>query len=281
MPASSAIAFKSAEIALAFCRRPVLCAHSLELSAICAISLLAMAGLINPVAAQSDSPAMQAYDNYSLTGPDISMLVNSDAKACLVACQAEPKCQALSFNKWKKDCSLKSAAGSLRFDPSSVIALPASTPLPAMPTGEINVETIPSTRFLGNDFKSTSVSSFGNCLLACQKDTDCVAFTYSAAEQACKAFQSADGYVADQAVDSGVKQQVQTVGSGAPPMQQARPQAAPTREQAPPASSKPKTAAANGKHRADCKQTCAEYVNGLCAILDNHCERCPCTPDMR
>jgi len=181
------------------------------------VSLFDEYALVPATAVNSEQPqprdgitasALQAYDNYDLTGPDISVQANSDLKACLALCQAEPKCQAFSFNKWKKECALKSASGLLRFDARSVFGLPASSAVPAEANGEFKMETLPDTRLLGAAFKSTSASSFGRCSSTCQSDKDCVAFTYAAAEQSCKGFQSVDGYGPDQAAESGFKRQV-------------------------------------------------------------------------
>ena len=158
--------------------------------------------------AQNASPAFQAFDNYDLTGPDISVKSSIDLQACFAACQFERACQALSFDKWKKQCFLKKSAGSARFDPSLISELPVSAPLPSMAEGTITVEALPGTGFSGDAYRSATSSSLGNCELVCQNDKDCVAFTYLASQQTCKEFQTVAGYIPDHVSDSGVKRQV-------------------------------------------------------------------------
>jgi hypothetical protein len=41
-------------------------------------------------------------------------------------CQSDNKCKAYRYNKWRRQCSIKSMTGQLRFEPSSVAGILAS-----------------------------------------------------------------------------------------------------------------------------------------------------------
>jgi invasion protein IalB len=157
-----------------------------------------------------NGPPFQNYDNYDLTGPVNRMLKEVELQACSDACRSDNDCQAFSYNKWKRQCSLKHAAGSFRFEPRSVSGLAESSPAP--PSSKRSVVMECSREAIAGHSRSSStpeLSSFEQCRDSCQGDQQCVAFTFGENHN-CTTFQTADGASADAGVVSGVKRQLGT-----------------------------------------------------------------------
>jgi len=153
------------------------------------------------------SSAFQAYDNYDLTGSNVRSLSGVDLQGCSAACQTEGQCKAFSFDKWKRQCSLKAKIGLMRFEPSSVSGI--SGALPQTSSAPWELRRIRGQTFTANRFRSETLQSYGECEHSCEIEQDCIGVSYAVQNQNCKMFQSIDGYSADQNTDSGYKRQVQ------------------------------------------------------------------------
>jgi len=159
-------------------------------------------------------PDFQAYDNYDLTGTTLRSVTNVDLQACAAACQSENQCQAYSFDKWNRQCSLRGTIGSLRFEPSSVAGISGS--LPPMSSAPWEMLRIRG-RFDAVRYHSQTTSSYEQCEQACENQQNCVGLTYLARGQTCKLFPTIDGFSVDQNTESGLKHQATTVAVTAPP----------------------------------------------------------------
>jgi hypothetical protein len=152
-------------------------------------------------------PQLQAYDNYDLTGPEIRSLPEVELPACAAACQSENQCQAFSYDKWRRRCSLRQAAGSFRFEPRAVSGIGAGSP-PPVSSQPFVMECFPSTNVAQASSQQVADQSFDQCRAACEKDQECVAFAHSQTTRTCSLFRTVDGMVSDQATVSGVKHQL-------------------------------------------------------------------------
>jgi hypothetical protein len=155
-------------------------------------------------------PELQAYDNYDLTGPEIRSLRGLELPACAVACQSESKCQAFSYDKWYRLCSLKQSVGSFRFEPRSTSGIAIGSAFPTISNEPIVMECFPGTNVSQEPYQSVMGLSFDQCDKACETDKECVAFVYSEALKACSLFRTADHTIPDPAAVSGVKHQLVT-----------------------------------------------------------------------
>ena len=84
---------------------------------------------------QNTSLVLQAYDNYDLrSGPITSSSKKRISKYCATTCRSDAICQAYSFDKWKKQCSLKKTAGCASLDPRRFFksALRRARPVPTV-----------------------------------------------------------------------------------------------------------------------------------------------------
>lgn len=153
-------------------------------------------------------PQIQLYDNYDLTGPSKSILRGVDVGFCSEACRIDHKCQAFSYEKWDRHCSLKETVGSFRFEPRSTSGIATTSSNPTTSSEPIVMECFAGKHFGGPIYKSLMDSSFDNCQATCENDTDCVAFAHFESRQLCNFFQRTDQILDDEAAVGGVKRQM-------------------------------------------------------------------------
>jgi PDZ domain/PAN domain len=167
---------------------------------------LAIAGVVMFLSDTSaQTGGLQAYDNYDLTGAELRNQPSSDLPTCQAACQSESHCQAYSFNKWTRQCSLKATPGLLRFDPSSIAGI-AGAP-PGASDAPFEIRRFTERNFISNDFRSEAAPSYDRCERICQEDQQCVGISYLNQQKMCKLFQTIDGYLDDAAAVSALKNQ--------------------------------------------------------------------------
>ena len=152
-------------------------------------------------------PPLQAYDNYDLTGPTGRTLSDVELQGCSDTCQSDNQCQAFSYDKWQRQCFLKQALGSLRFEPRFTSGIASNATPPPMSNEPIVMVCSKERITAQSGFRLTPNSSFEQCQKSCEGDGDCVAFMFAEARLQCSIFRSVDAVVTDQAVISGLKRQ--------------------------------------------------------------------------
>jgi hypothetical protein len=168
-----------------------------------------VAGSADPLKQTAESRLLfQAYDNYDLTGADLRRLSDIELSACLNACQSDRQCQAFSYDKWDRQCSLKQAVGSFRFEPRSASGITANSAFPPMSNEPIVMDCFSGRGFPASGHKSIVSSSFQQCEKSCEEDKDCVAFEHLDSAKTCSLFQNVDRMTPDQTAVSGVKHQL-------------------------------------------------------------------------
>lgn len=150
----------------------------------------------------------QSYDNYDLNGVELRALKNVDPQTCSTACRFDNRCEAFTFNKWERKCSLKTSAVSSRFDPISVAGVPAGAALPPEANMPWKMQRFSARSFRADPYRSESTPSYEQCERICESDKDCVALSYVSSQRTCKLFGAIGTYSTDQTVDSEIKHQV-------------------------------------------------------------------------
>ena len=102
----------------------------------------------------------QSYDNYDLNGTELSVLKEVPLQTCFGACRSDSRCQAFTFDKWKRQCSLKTNIISTRFDPISIAGILAGASLPPEANMPWKMQRLPGTRLTSDAYESR-----GNALL--------------------------------------------------------------------------------------------------------------------
>jgi PAN domain len=155
-------------------------------------------------------PSLEAYDNYDLSGPTIKTSQNVDLQGCAAICQSDSQCQAFSYNKWTRQCSLKQSVGSFRLDRRVASGIPANAPPPLMSSDPVVMECFKEAAFGPEAYKAVATSTFETCQKQCESDKDCIAFTYFESQRACHFFQTTNRSFAERAAISGVKGQFES-----------------------------------------------------------------------
>lgn len=168
---------------------------------------LAQGQLAQDQSAQDRAP-LKIYDNYDLTGPDNGTLQGVDMQACMAACQPPNKCQAFSYDKWKRQCFLKQTLGSFRFEPRSTSGIAANAIPPPNSDEPIVMECSKEQILAHSGVKSLASASFAECEKSCEDANECVAFMFAQPQRECKIFGNVDEVLADPTVVSGVKRQL-------------------------------------------------------------------------
>lgn len=153
--------------------------------------------------------AFTLYDNYDLTGTNLSTLSLSDVRDlqnCMEACQIEAHCQGYTYNKFFRSCSFKKTVGTLRFDPSSVAGVSGS--LPPASDAPFEMELIEERRFVGNSYRSQAISSYAECERICEEDQQCVGTSYAVTQHTCRLFGTVAKIVTDAGTASAMKRRI-------------------------------------------------------------------------
>jgi serine protease Do len=157
-----------------------------------------------PIAPRATVPSREFrfLDNHDVIGFDYATLRSVSKNQCQNACETDPACQAITYNKKQRFCFLKSDAKLLvrnRDAFANVAEALSSSVL-------ISTFSISSGRDMaGGDYKRLSGSTFVGCYLACESDNMCRAFAYVRKQKACWLKNLLGPLSAKAGVDLGVK----------------------------------------------------------------------------
>lgn len=155
-----------------------------------------------------DGRAFQLYDNYDIVGGISQTISAPDVGTFLIACQRESQCVGFGFDKWKKLCTLKVTASSLRFDPSRITGLPNAGPAPPSADSPFRIEHLPRTAFSGTPYRTLPENSANDCQNACTNEQNCVAFTHVTTNRICRLYSTTDGFNEAADAEAGFKRQL-------------------------------------------------------------------------
>lgn len=147
------------------------------------------------------------HENRDIQGRDFNKIANTTLPACINVCAFDPKCRALSFDKWNKWCFLKSSSGPLRLDPATTTFIPDDEPAAVYSQASEVMEAFNERYFPGKGYQSRGPASKDLCQKFCVDDKKCVAFTFYKLPKRCDLFSETGEYFRDTRADSGVKRQ--------------------------------------------------------------------------
>ena len=156
--------------------------------------------------AQRSEAGFSIYDDRDIAGEDLSVLKKVELSVCSKACRDNQACLAFSYDRWNKWCFLTSSARTLTLDPSSISGAREGLPPPAASGAAIRIERRPSKRLVGA-LKNSTAETIGVCEGACQGQSSCVGYSYSAKEHVCGLFESINSFAPNGGVVSGIKTQ--------------------------------------------------------------------------
>lgn len=146
------------------------------------------------------------YDKFDLVGNDLQPFNATGKNDCVEACQKNSSCKAITYNNWSKACYLKSAGGTLKYNPilfTSVIA-----------TEQVTKSDLPLSIFKKTNraftiapYKTTGVMNYGTCSDQCLADKACDAFNFKRPASTCEFFSNPTQYSQSSNSDIGIKQQ--------------------------------------------------------------------------
>jgi hypothetical protein len=148
------------------------------------------------------------HDNRDIDGGDLRSFKNADLQSCKSTCTADLQCLAYSFDKWNGWCFLKSAADSLRLEPSSIVGIRQNLSQPPAANVAVLVERFRGKYFPGNGYRTSLSKSFETCEQTCRSDDECVAYTFQRNDSQCKLFETTSEYLNNSFAISGVKRQI-------------------------------------------------------------------------
>jgi uncharacterized caspase-like protein len=147
----------------------------------------------------SEMEERQGFDVY---GFDYRIIRDTDYAFCQDSCRIDTNCKALTFVKSVRRCYLKNGADLLirnadantqyRRDISSVLRLS-------------KIAVFSKTDIVGNDYANNQTGDFSTCLLQCENDDRCGAFSFTRKGRVCWLKTGADIRKTSRNVDSGIK----------------------------------------------------------------------------
>jgi hypothetical protein len=149
------------------------------------------------------------YNNFDIPGSDLRTLKNRTLATCSAACQADSACSAFSFDKWNLWCFLKSNAGLLSLDASSVTAVKKDIAVGSPSGNPTRIDYRPGRRLTGNSVSAVEEPSLQACELRCKRDQNCVAYTFLENGKNCRVFGDVSAINSDAGASSGLKTQSQ------------------------------------------------------------------------
>jgi uncharacterized caspase-like protein len=155
-----------------------------------------------PAKPAAPSSGMRVFFGADADGFDYRSFKSGDFEACKTACEGDAECKAVTYNRAKSICMLKSGAdlviGNATADAAVVDAL-------ADQVRRTSIEVMLRTDISGSDYRDQQGISFIECLLACEGDQVCRSFSYIRAKKWCWMKSDAGQIAAKKGVDSGVK----------------------------------------------------------------------------
>lgn len=146
--------------------------------------------------------------NTDLRGSLIGRIDADSPAQCEMACGKDRACNAYSFNKWNSVCFLKSEA-TLRFlDPSTSSGLKGETYPPPISDAMPAMLRFRNKIFSGEPVSADPQNRFEDCEASCERNQNCIAFSFIKADSTCRIFEQAGEYTSDRGADSGAKRQV-------------------------------------------------------------------------
>src|SRR5262249_42183213 len=131
-----------------------------------------------------------------------------DLEQCLSTCKSDSRCRAYSFDKWNRACYLKSELAALRLDPRSMTGIRDDIPAPALAAGAKTMERYRGRAFSDIGYKSLKVGQLDACESICQREDQCVAYTFQGNDRSCNLFSTTTKpYMPANGSDSGGKVQ--------------------------------------------------------------------------
>jgi hypothetical protein len=147
------------------------------------------------------------YDNFDMNKGDLrSTLKKIELNKCVASCEAEKSCQAYSFDKWNKWCYLKSSVSTLALEPSATTGIKKNAAEPPKSGASIRIDLRGAKLFEGKSRNATAKSPDA-CEQTCEQDGQCLGFTFSKREQACRLFDDISTFSSDTDSISGIKTQ--------------------------------------------------------------------------
>jgi hypothetical protein len=147
-------------------------------------------------------------DNSDINGHDARYFPADTFKLCAQACSDEPKCAAVSYDKWSNLCFLKSELAETNIDAKSTVAVKKPNQLPK----SVDKAKFPAFINPQNDYGISGIKSqtentpdSKTCMNLCDKKTDCIAYTFSKRSHNCDMLTGASSDYFDPMKSSGYK----------------------------------------------------------------------------
>lgn len=125
---------------------------------------------------------------------------------CAQRCASDPRCNAMSFDRWNRRCFLKRAPTGFRIDPKYVSAVRADQKIRDS-TDSVVVERFVRKSSPTAPYATDRAASFAQCEQLCLADQRCEAINYQHDGQLCSRLREPDEYQTNVTMDFGVKRQ--------------------------------------------------------------------------
>ncbi|MFL9826599.1 PAN domain-containing protein [Rhodoplanes sp. SY1] len=161
------------------------------------------------IAALQMPPAgFRLYSNHDIYGGDIERLRNSDLNSCEAACRSNTACRAYSFDKWNRDCYLKSGTTEFRRDPQSEVGIKRDVAEPQRSSSALRICTYGNSTLSGSEIATGLSQSAATCRQSCEGNDACAGYTFLASESRCRLFSNPNDRTSKQPnAESGIKTQ--------------------------------------------------------------------------
>lgn len=139
---------------------------------------------------------------FDIYGADYRVVKDVGFNDCLSACRTDSACQALTYSRSTRWCFLKRGSGLLLRNANADSAVAASL---AGQLVESRIEVFTRTDMSGGDYMNFEATDFKGCLMQCENDGRCAAFSYVRKERWCWLKDSVSEQKSNRKVDSGIK----------------------------------------------------------------------------